>query len=137
MLEQLTKEQERIMYETRDEWIDLFFDNVKNQRGIDKLPEGATEVPNSPIALGEKHGHAHALTGNVKRYSFQNRILFLVLANEAVLQHTNIANLKNYNTDRVLPIADHQAHKLPQGVYEFFIQNEYNPYEKIMQKVID
>ena len=36
MLEKLTKEQESIMIQTRDEWINLFFDNVKGQKGIDK-----------------------------------------------------------------------------------------------------
>ena len=36
MLEKLTKEQEKIMIQTRDEWANLFFDNVKNQKGIDK-----------------------------------------------------------------------------------------------------
>ena len=36
MLEKLTKEQEKLMIQTRDEWINLFFDNVKNQKGIDK-----------------------------------------------------------------------------------------------------
>ena len=36
MLNKLTKEQEKIMLQTRDEWINLFFDNVKNQKGIDK-----------------------------------------------------------------------------------------------------
>ena len=36
MLEKLTKEQEKIMSHTRDEWVNLFFDNVKNQKGIDK-----------------------------------------------------------------------------------------------------
>ncbi len=36
MLEKLTKEQEAIMLQTRDEWINLFFDNVKSQKGIDK-----------------------------------------------------------------------------------------------------
>ena len=36
MLEKLTKEQEKIMIQTRDEWVNLFFDNVKNQKGIDK-----------------------------------------------------------------------------------------------------
>ena len=36
MLEKLTKEQEKLMLQTRDEWINLFFDNVKNQKGIDK-----------------------------------------------------------------------------------------------------
>ena len=36
MLEKLTKEQEKLMLQTRDEWVNLFFDNVKNQKGIDK-----------------------------------------------------------------------------------------------------
>ena len=36
MLEKLTKEQEKIMLQTRYEWVNLFFDNVKNQKGIDK-----------------------------------------------------------------------------------------------------
>ena len=36
MLKKLTEEQEKVMLETRDEWINLFFDNVKEQRGIDK-----------------------------------------------------------------------------------------------------
>ena len=36
MLGKLTKEQEAIMLQTRDEWINLFFDNVKSQKGIDR-----------------------------------------------------------------------------------------------------
>ena len=36
MLEKLTKEQEKLMLQTSDEWVNLFFDNVKNQKGIDK-----------------------------------------------------------------------------------------------------
>jgi hypothetical protein len=36
MLNKLTKKQEKIMLQTRDEWINLFFDNVNNQKGIDK-----------------------------------------------------------------------------------------------------
>ena len=36
MLEKLTEEQKKLMLQTRDEWINLFFDNVKNQKGIDK-----------------------------------------------------------------------------------------------------
>ena len=36
MLTGLTSDQKRIMLETRDEWINLFFDNVRNKRDIDK-----------------------------------------------------------------------------------------------------
>jgi hypothetical protein len=35
-IEKLTPEQEALMIETGDEWINLFFDNVKNKTGIDK-----------------------------------------------------------------------------------------------------
>ena len=43
-LTELTSEQESLMYKVRDEWIDLFFNNVKDQRGIDKprFEEGIT-----------------------------------------------------------------------------------------------
>lgn len=36
-----------------------------------------------------------------------------------------------------LPIADHGSHLLPEGIYEFYIQNSYNPYTKLMEQVID
>ncbi|MBF0651687.1 hypothetical protein IR083_22980, partial [Dysgonomonas sp. GY75] len=36
MLEKLTEEQQQLMFQVRDEWINLFFDNVKNKKGIDK-----------------------------------------------------------------------------------------------------
>ena len=36
MLEKLTPEQEKIMYQTRDEWTNLLFDNIANKKGIDK-----------------------------------------------------------------------------------------------------
>jgi hypothetical protein len=36
MLEELTQEHSELMIQVRDEWINRFFDNVKEQRGIDK-----------------------------------------------------------------------------------------------------
>ena len=35
-VDELTKDQKKTMIETRDEWINLFFDNVKYQKGINK-----------------------------------------------------------------------------------------------------
>jgi len=107
---------------------------------LDRLPEGAVEVKNSPIALGETHGHAHVLTGDVKRYQHQNRIFFLVLQIPAILQHTHIANMESeeaYSTTDVLPVCDHKPITLPPGLYEFWIQNQYNPYKKLMEQVRD
>ena len=106
---------------------------------IEKLPELAKEAQNKPIALGEIHGHAHVLTGDVKRYEFENRIFYLVLEMGAILQHTNISNMNEltYKTTKLLPVCDHNQHNLPAGVYEFWIQNQYNPYKKLMEQVID
>ena len=106
---------------------------------IEKLPQGAVKTENKPVALGERHGHAHVVTGDVERYEVNNRVIFLVKT-LALLQHVNISAMKSkadWETTEALPIADHKPHTLPAGVYEFFIQNEYNPYEKIFQKVID
>jgi hypothetical protein len=43
----------------------------------------------------------------------------------------------NWETTQTLPVADHKPHTLPAGVYEFFIQNEYNPSAQVFQKVLD
>jgi hypothetical protein len=106
---------------------------------IETIPSGAVEVENSPIALGERHGHCHALTGNVKKYSLGDRVFFAVLGTHAVLQHTNIANMNKdtYKAENTLPVEDHQPIILPKGNYEFWIQNEYNPYRKLMEKTQD
>jgi len=106
---------------------------------INELPEGAIEVANQPIALGEIHGHAHVLTGIVKRYDLESRILYHVINTCAILQHTHIANMneETYQTTKILPVCDHNPLTLPPGFYEFWIQNQYNPYKKLMEKVID
>jgi hypothetical protein len=106
---------------------------------ISELPSGAIRTENKPIALGEIHGHAHVLTGDVDRYEVNNRVIFFVKT-IAVLQHINIELMKNksnWKTTKELPSADHNPHTLPAGIYEFVIQNEYNPYKKIFEKVID
>jgi hypothetical protein len=108
-------------------------------RTIDQLPEGAVRTENKPLALGEKHGHAHVVTGDVERYEINNRVIFLVKT-LAFLQHIHLSameNEANWKTTELLPIADHRPIELPAGIYEFFIQNEYNPYKKIFEKVID
>ena len=108
-------------------------------RSIEKLPEGAVRTENKPVALGETHGHAHVVTGDAERYEARGSVFFLVKT-MALLQHVRMEameNGENWKTTRPLPVADHKPHVLPAGVYEFFIQNEYNPYEKVFQKVID
>ena len=106
---------------------------------IENLPEGEVRTENKPVALGERHGHAHVVTGDVERYEAAGRVFFLVKT-IALLQHIQIEAMKNpsdWETTGLLPMADHKPHTLPAGLYEFCIQNEYNPYEKVFQKVID
>jgi hypothetical protein len=103
---------------------------------IDRLPEGAVRTENKPVALGEIHGHAHVVTGDVERYEAKGRVIFLVHT-LAMLQHINIdlmEDRKNWDAKEILPVADHKPHALPAGIYEFVIQNEYNPYTKILQQ---
>lgn len=106
---------------------------------IEQMPEGAVRTENKPVALGETHGHAHVVTGDVERYEFNNQVIFLVKT-IAILQHINIAvmeNKANWKTTEELPVADHKPHMLPAGLYEFTIQNEYNPYKRVFKKVTD
>lgn len=105
---------------------------------IESIPENAIPVSNYPIALGSSN-HAHALTGNVQRFELGSRILYRVEGNNAILQHTNASNLdeKTWLADYPLPVQDHGYIELENGCYEFWIQKAYNPYKKIMEKVID
>jgi hypothetical protein len=106
---------------------------------IDGLPEGAVKTENKPLALGEKHGHAHVITGDAERYEVDGRVIFFVKT-MAVLQHVNIEIMKdkeNWTTTELLPVADHKPITLEKGVYEFCIQNEYNPYKKVFEAVLD
>lgn len=101
------------------------------------LPKGAVKISNRPIALGEHSGHQHCLTGDVELYEFQGRTFAVVGSDGARLQHVHESNFKGYKSTAEQQKADHHSHLLPEGTYEFFIQNAYNPYKKLMEKVID
>lgn len=120
-------------------------DPIKGHQGdvqfstIASLPKGAVPVKNKPIALGEQSGHMHVLTGDVQMFEFEGRIITVVGGDGARLQHVHETNFKEkcWTSTEELPIADHRSHLLTEGVYEFWIQNAYNPYSKIMEQVID
>lgn len=107
---------------------------------IDSIPEGATKIDNKPVALGEHSGHMHIVTGpTVEMFEFEGRIFTSVGGDGASLQHIHESKLTPMAWKKVetLEKADHAPHFLPAGVYEFFIQNAYNPLAKAMEKVID
>ncbi len=103
------------------------------------LPAGAKKVINRPIAFGEKSGHQHILTGNVDMYEIEGKLVAVVNGDGARLQHIHESKMteRAWTSTKELPVADHHSHLLPEGVYEFYIQNAFNPYSKLMEKVID
>lgn len=106
---------------------------------ITSLPAGVVKVENKPIALGEHSGHMHVLTGDVKLFEVEGRLIASVGSDGARLQHVHESNFtaKAWVKTTELPKADHDSHLLPEGLYEFWIQNAFNPYSKMMEQVID
>lgn len=106
---------------------------------VNAIPAGAIKVANRPIAYGEHSGHQHVLTGDVEMFEFEGRLIAVVGGDGARLQHCHESNFtdKCWTTTEEIPVADHASHLLPVGNYEFYIQNAYNPYSKLMEKVID
>lgn len=106
---------------------------------IAALPAGAVKIDNKPIAYGEHSGHQHVLTGNVDLYEINGKIIAVVNSDGARLQHIHESKMtaKAWTSKEELEKADHNSHLLIEGVYEFHIQNAYNPYSKLMEKVID
>jgi hypothetical protein len=108
-------------------------------KSINSIPAGAKRVANRPIAYGEHSGHQHVLTGDVELFEFQGRLIAAVGSDGARLQHCHESNFSAacWNSTKEVVVADHKSHLLPVGNYEFYIQNAYNPYSKLMEKVID
>jgi hypothetical protein len=106
---------------------------------INSLPKGAKKIEQKPLALGEHSGHMHVLTGDVELFEHDGTVFASVGSDGARLQHVHESNFtaKAYKSTKELQKADHNSHLIPEGVYEFWIQNTYNPYTKLMEKVED
>lgn len=106
---------------------------------ITSIPANAKKVTNRPIALGEHSGHMHVLTGDVQMFEVDGRIICAVGDDGARLQHVHESYFADacWTSTAEVQKADHNSHLLPAGNYEFWIQNSYNPYSKLMERVID
>lgn len=112
---------------------DVQFKQIKN------IPANAKKIVNKPIALGEQSGHMHILTGDVELFEVEGKIIAAVGSDGARLQHIHESKLtpQAWAKTQEIEKADHNSHLLPEGVFEFWIQNSYNPYSKLMEQVID
>jgi hypothetical protein len=112
-------------------------------RRIERIPEGAVRLDASkvkPIALGEKSGHMHVVTGDVVETFMMpdGRIIKAVGGDGARLNHVHESVFKGYNVLDQGSVADHPPIDLePNGVYEMWVQTGYNPYTKQFEKVVD
>ena len=99
-----------------------------------KRPEGLVEAGKGSeiLALGEISGHGHVAENCEVLTSGGNTRFLIPRGKESRLLH------KHLNSDRP---ADHRELVLPElepdEVLEVILQNEYNPFEKIMNQVID
>lgn len=108
-------------------------------QSISKLPDNVLKIINKPLALGEVSGHQHVLTGDVELYEIEGRMYAVVGKDGARLQHIHesVMTEQAWTSTRELQKADHNSHLLPEGIYSFHIQQQYNPYSKLMEQVID
>jgi hypothetical protein len=106
---------------------------------IDHLPVNAKKIENHPLAYGETSGHVHVLTGNVELFEIEGKTFAIVGNDGARLQHVIENNIIPGCLTKVkeLPIADHKSILLPPGTYEFGIQKQFNPFEKVFEQVRD
>jgi bifunctional N-acetylglucosamine-1-phosphate-uridyltransferase/glucosamine-1-phosphate-acetyltransferase GlmU-like protein len=104
------------------------------------LPEGVKKLEKTFFAKSEKTGHAHALCGDYELFETKSGSRIIVVGDKgATLNHTKMENLtKEYwDTNEVLPIADHKPTILKQGIYHVGIQRRINPYKNVWEKVKD
>ena len=104
-----------------------------------ELPLTAKVITKRPIALGEKSGHQHIVTGDYEMLEdTESNIYVKVGINGAILQHIHESQFIGYDTQELLNKADHGVIKLkPSTTYLFGIHKKFNPFAKVWEKVID
>lgn len=89
------------------------------------LPKGFTEAKEYTVQLGEATGHHHTLyqkdkkSKGLKIFEFEGR-RFIDVGAEYFLRHQ-----------------EHDEHIIAPGAYEVIIEDEYDPFERIMKRVVD
>lgn len=105
------------------------------------LPKSAKSITKRPLALGEKSGHQHLVTGDYELFEDETGNIYVSAGNAGcVLQHIHESVLKQntVNSKEILPIADHKVIELqPKTVYKVGIHQKYEPFKKVFEKVID
>ena len=86
---------------------------------IDEIPTQAKQTDNMTLALGEATGHHHTLEGKCQVFQ-SGETKFVKAESETVLKHQ-----------------EHNTVDIENGLYKVDIEEEYDPFEKIIQRVRD
>lgn len=93
---------------------------------INTMPTNGTDAKTKILAYGETSGHRHELFGECD----------VVESDGAMYVNAKgVLMLEHVKGDRTL--ADHNVIEVPQGLYRVVIQREYDPYERIVNRVQD
>jgi hypothetical protein len=104
------------------------------------IPKNAKPMGHKPIALGEKSGHMHVVTGDVQLFIDDNGVMYGAVGSDgATLQHVHESIFDgNYNSQKIYQKADHNQVSLkPNTNYMFGIHKRYNPLAKHWVKSLD
>lgn len=107
---------------------------------VDELPKNAKKVEKTFIAKSEKSGHAHAMCGDYELYELpEGGFVMKVGTDGCTLNHTGYQNLTNeyWDTNKVMPIADHKPTMFGPGTYYIGIQQRKRHFSKVWEKVKD
>lgn len=86
-------------------------------------------VKDKVLAWGEISGHAHVITGDAEVFNLNGKMFVVVGGDGAKLEHMKFSSKQE---------ADHGPIVLqPNQTYEVLLQNEYNPFDKVFERVID
>lgn len=99
---------------------------------IDRISDGSRQVKNRPVSYGESQGHGHVLEGDVVLYETDDPDIYELEVKdggEAFLKHVMVAS--------GVWTGEHHPVAIEPGVYRIQQQNEFDPYEKAMQRVVD
>lgn len=81
------------------------------------------------VAYGEHSGHAHIATQGADVFEIEGKMYVVTGRDGGLLEHLHLPTGRK---------ADHNALVLePDATYEVIMQNQYNPYSKLMEQVID
>lgn len=101
---------------------------LKKVEGV-VIPADAPKKADKAVAYGEASGHAHIATGiDTHVFEWEGKMYVSVGGDGGMLEHLHLPTGRK---------ADHNPLILEKGVYEVVLQNQFNPFSKLMERVID